>query len=174
MDFDPGILKQLIEAFQFELDENLQMVSEKILFLETSDKLSEDSVNALNDLFRAFHTIKGSAHAVGLLNIASLAHNLEDLYSKVKKKPSLINSEIIDVTLEVISEMKKAFEYYLKNEEDEYELSNIIEKTNKIINNISLEDGAKFEIKGSSENKNLPKDSEKIENKKNIKRKIKI
>jgi len=172
MDFDPGVLKQLIEAFKFELDENLQMVSEKILFLETSDKSSEESSNAINDLFRAFHTIKGSSHAVGLLNIANLAHNLEDLYSKVKKEPSLINSELIDVTLDVTSEMKKAFSYFLKNNADEYELSDIIEKTNQIINKMS--EGSSDEVVLDQSDTKENKQKVDTKDKKAGKRKIKI
>lgn len=165
MDFDQGILQQLIEAFKFELDENLQMVSEKILFLETNDKSSEESSLAINDLFRAFHTIKGSGHAVGLLNIANLAHSLEDLYSKIKKDPYLINSDIIDLTLDVASEMQKAFSYYLKNNIDEYELNNILEKTNSIIDSISTESDSFIHDDSNFINEDLNKST---------KRKIKI
>jgi len=51
----------------------------------------------INNIFRNFHTIKGSSAFLGLKNIESLTHKLENLFDLIRKKEIKISKDIIDI-----------------------------------------------------------------------------
>src|SRR4051812_19595028 len=71
---DGEVPPEVLEFFYPEAEEHLQIVTECLLALEASAN-AED----IHRLFRAMHTIKGSAAQVGLHRISRVAHRAEDL-----------------------------------------------------------------------------------------------
>ena len=70
----------LIEDFAAEAREYLDTAETALLRLETAP----DDVEAINDVFRAFHTIKGTSSFLGLASIAGFAHHAEDMLDRVR------------------------------------------------------------------------------------------
>jgi chemosensory pili system protein ChpA (sensor histidine kinase/response regulator) len=66
---------ELLEAFSLEAEDHLCNVSS---LLATLNKQPEDR-EAVQDIRRNIHTLKGAAGAVGLRAVAQLAHQMEDL-----------------------------------------------------------------------------------------------
>ena len=89
-------MSQYRELFISETRDHLRSFSELIVALE---KDAEDREN-IDSLFRAAHSIKGMAAAMGYGDLATLAHKIEDLMDKVRKKVSPFEPAIADLLLE--------------------------------------------------------------------------
>ncbi|MGQ9711942.1 MAG: Hpt domain-containing protein [Desulfotomaculales bacterium] len=85
----------LVKSFIGEARDLLESVVRSILELE-ADPTSTD---LLNEIFRAAHTLKGSAGVVGLAAIQDIAHALEDLLERLRSGATTASPETIDVLL---------------------------------------------------------------------------
>ncbi len=59
-------------------------------------------VEAVNEVFRAFHTIKGSASLVGYTGFQKLFHRLEDILKGWKKDPSSVDVKLVARLQEIV------------------------------------------------------------------------
>ena len=89
-------MSQYRELFISETREHLRSFSQLIVALE---KDAEDREN-IDSLFRTAHSIKGMAAAMGYGDLATLAHKIEDLMDKVRKKVFPFEPAIADLLLE--------------------------------------------------------------------------
>lgn len=89
-------LDEIMEAFLQESDELLSQMEERLLSLE-SDPRNLDSLNAI---FRAAHTIKGSAGMFGFEWIVEFTHVLENLLEQMRSGKILANKELIEALLQ--------------------------------------------------------------------------
>lgn len=99
---DEDVPEEVLQFFVPEAEEHLQVVTECLLALET--KPTPEDVNRL---FRAMHTIKGSAAQVGLHRIAAIAHRVEDLVGQVRDGVLAPSADITDLCLESADVLKK-------------------------------------------------------------------
>lgn len=98
---DPEIPAEILEFFVPEAEEHLQIVQDCLLSLEAHAN-AED----INRLFRAMHTVKGSAAQVGLQRIARVAHRAEDLIGRLRDGLLHPSAEIVDICLESVDALK--------------------------------------------------------------------
>jgi len=77
------------DIFCMEADELLDIIEQSILDIETG-KLIPD---AINNIFRAFHTIKGSAAMLGFQEISNFSHEVESLLEMARRGE--IKSEVL-------------------------------------------------------------------------------
>ena len=94
MSFD-NEMKAAMETFIVESRDLLQDMEDMLLGLEHS----EDSADAINAIFRAAHTIKGSAGLFGLDHVVHFTHMLESLLDKVRDGDIPISSQLVAVLL---------------------------------------------------------------------------
>jgi chemosensory pili system protein ChpA (sensor histidine kinase/response regulator) len=99
---DAAIPEEILEFFVPEAEEHLQTVQDCLLALEANPN-QED----IHKLFRAMHTIKGSAAQVGLHRIARVAHRAEDLVGRLRDGRLQPSAEIVDICLESVDALKK-------------------------------------------------------------------
>jgi two-component system chemotaxis sensor kinase CheA len=90
---DPADLYQ--QTFRIEADELIGEIEAVILLVEENP---EDD-DAINRLFRAVHTLKGSGAMFGLTDIANFSHGLESVLDKVRSRQLSVSRELIDLTL---------------------------------------------------------------------------
>jgi chemotaxis protein histidine kinase CheA len=90
---DPADLYQ--QTFRIEADELIGEIEAVILLVE-EDPENDD---AINRLFRAVHTLKGSGAMFGLTDIANFSHGLESVLDKVRSRQLSVSRELIDLTL---------------------------------------------------------------------------
>lgn len=86
---------ELLAGFVAEALEHLESIEVNALVLEDAPEDQE----ALNAVFRPFHTIKGVSGFLNLREINELAHALENLLDQARAGRLLIESEAIDVVL---------------------------------------------------------------------------
>ncbi|HET9697934.1 MAG TPA: Hpt domain-containing protein, partial [Terriglobales bacterium] len=99
---DMEVPAEVLEFFVPEAEEHLQIVTECLLALEASPN-AED----IHRLFRAMHTIKGSAAQVGLHRISRVAHRAEDLIGRLREGQLQPSASIVDICLESVDALKK-------------------------------------------------------------------
>lgn len=72
----------LVSEFVVESHELLEAAESALLLLETDP----NDVENVNTVFRAFHTVKGSAAYLGLKRLTELAHHAESLLSRMRDR----------------------------------------------------------------------------------------
>lgn len=78
-----------------EAQEHLDSMESLLLALDVGNPEDEQ----LNAIFRAAHSIKGSASTFGFPDMAAVTHELETLLDRVRKKELTLTEEIVDITL---------------------------------------------------------------------------
>ena len=99
---DADVPAEILEFFVPEAEEHLLAAQQCVLNIENNPN-PED----IHRLFRAMHTIKGSAAQVGLQRIARVAHRAEDLMGKLRDGELQPTPEITDVCLEAVDVIKR-------------------------------------------------------------------
>jgi chemosensory pili system protein ChpA (sensor histidine kinase/response regulator) len=99
---DDELPAEVLEFFIPEVEEHLQAVTDCLLALEANPN-PED----IHRLFRAMHTIKGSAAQVGAQRIATIAHRAEDLVGRLRDGELKPSATIVDLCLETVDVLKK-------------------------------------------------------------------
>jgi chemosensory pili system protein ChpA (sensor histidine kinase/response regulator) len=99
---DGEIPAEILEFFVPEAEEHLAVVTECLLSLEANPGPEQ-----IHRLFRAMHTVKGSAAQVGLQRIARVAHRSEDLIGRLRDGLLRPSAQIIDICLESVDTLKK-------------------------------------------------------------------
>ena len=95
--------ESLIADFIVEAREHLHEADVQLLNIESDPKNND----ALNAVYRSFHTIKGVAGFLNLKDIATLAHATEDLLDRARKGELLLVGAPIDVTFNAVDAMKQ-------------------------------------------------------------------
>lgn len=93
----------LMGDFVTESRDHIQAAEPLLLDLET-DPTNADS---LNSIFRSFHTIKGVAGFLGLKEVGSLAHSMENVMDLARKGNLLLQAAHVDLMLESVDCLKE-------------------------------------------------------------------
>lgn len=99
---DDEVPDEILEFFQPEAEEHLQVVSDCLLSLEGNNNPEE-----INRLFRAIHTVKGSAAQVGLRRLGAIAHRVEDLIGRLRDGELEPSPALVDLCLESVDTLRK-------------------------------------------------------------------
>jgi two-component system, chemotaxis family, sensor kinase CheA len=96
----------LLGDFVSEAREHLDAADLHLLTLETCPEDSE----AINAVFRAFHTIKGVAGFLGLEAVNDVAHEAESLLDRARKGTLVLAGAVIDVVFDAADALKRLVE----------------------------------------------------------------
>jgi chemosensory pili system protein ChpA (sensor histidine kinase/response regulator) len=99
---DDEVGPEILEFFQPEAEEHLQVVSDCLISLEGNNNPEE-----INRLFRAIHTVKGSAAQVGLKRLGAIAHRVEDLIGRLRDGEIEPSPAVVDICLESVDVLKR-------------------------------------------------------------------
>ena len=110
---DDEVPDEILEFFQPEAEEHLQVVSDCLLSLEGNNNPEE-----INRLFRAIHTVKGSAAQVGLRRLGAIAHRVEDLIGRMRDGEIQPSPAVVDLCLESVDVLKKTLHRAWEDEAD--------------------------------------------------------
>ncbi|RMH11879.1 MAG: chemotaxis protein CheA [Gemmatimonadetes bacterium] len=99
---DPDLLEDFVaEGFDY-----LEQAEQALLALESDPSDAE----AVNVVFRAFHTIKGVSGFLELQHIADLAHHAESLLARVREGELVFSPPVADVTLKSADALRELLE----------------------------------------------------------------
>ena len=100
MNEEPFDRAELIRYFKDESDELLQQIDADLLKLEPLAASSRSDPELINSLFRALHTIKGSAGMLELHDVSTFAHRLENVCDLVRTGHLALSSMLVEVLFE--------------------------------------------------------------------------
>jgi two-component system chemotaxis sensor kinase CheA len=95
-------MSTLIETFKDEALELIQELEAALLELEESP---EDS-SAIDRVFRALHTLKGSGGLAGFDNVAGFCHEAETVFEQVRSGERKVDEKLVSLTLSAQDHLK--------------------------------------------------------------------
>lgn len=98
------------EYFAPEAREHIESMRNALIIAQGQDSPDSDTITGL---FRAAHTLKGSAYMVGFNELGEFAHKLEELMSAVRDGELTFNSDVQDTLMggmQVLEQMLRAAE----------------------------------------------------------------
>ncbi len=105
--------EKIFECFRTELAEHLQTLSKGLDALELGTVKSEERAATLHTIYRAAHTMKGAARAVGITIVEQMARSLESVLYALETgvlEPSPEFFQTCRETLEAIQVVQSTYE----------------------------------------------------------------
>ena len=96
---DPGLLGDFVT----ECREHIEGAEAALLALETN----EEDMEAVDTVFRAFHSIKGTSASLGLAGMSELAHSSESFLIPVREKEIQLTGGYADLALRAVDMLKR-------------------------------------------------------------------
>ncbi len=98
----PEMDAEVYEFFGPEAQEYIETIETSLLRLEKQP----DDADTIHKLFRAAHTLKGSAFTVGFQSIGDLTHHIEDFMGAVREGTQRVTPEATDIIFKAIDVVK--------------------------------------------------------------------
>jgi two-component system chemotaxis sensor kinase CheA len=121
-------MKEIVESFLVETKEILEKLDYDLLELE---KRPDDS-ELLNQVFRSFHTIKGTSGFLGLEKLPNVTHECEDLLNKLRKKEVKLYLGLMDGIILGFDTIKALLKKIEVDKNEDYDIT----KTAKVLENL--------------------------------------
>lgn len=109
-------LQEIRQAFAVEGEELLTEVERSLLRLEAHP----DNADEFNRLFRAVHTLKGSAGIVGFIFLEQFCHDVECLLVRIREDEQSLSPFLITLLLKCHDHIKKIINGYFLCEDLQY------------------------------------------------------
>lgn len=103
------IKARLLATFRPEAREHLETIARQLLALE-QDLAGERARGAVENVFRAFHTLKGAARSVSLMEIEALAQACESVLSRVTRDQAALTGPILKALHEMVGAVGRLVE----------------------------------------------------------------
>ena len=100
--FIPPMEAEVLEFFVPEAQEYLEAITDCLLKLE-KDPENKDTIHKL---FRAAHTLKGSAFTVGFQVVGDMTHYMEDIMGAIREGRMRVTPELTDVFFHAVDEVR--------------------------------------------------------------------
>lgn len=85
--FEPG-MESMVDMYIYETTTLLEQLDQILIKTEGQGSFDKESIN---EIFRIMHTIKGSSAMMGLENMSSLAHAIEDMFYIIREEKPVID-----------------------------------------------------------------------------------
>ena len=107
--------RQLMAIFQAELEEHASVLNHGLLALE-GELEGQQRELLLADIFRAAHSLKGAARGVGVTDVETLAHKLEDVLSDIQQGEMTPTPGIFDALFPLVDALGEALMAFIAGE----------------------------------------------------------
>jgi two-component system chemotaxis sensor kinase CheA len=96
--------EEYVQAFVHESEEQLTDLNNSLLALESDP----DDREAMDDIFRTAHTLKGNFGAMGYDDASALAHAIEDLLDELREGAIAVTPEVMDLVFAGVDRLEVA------------------------------------------------------------------
>ncbi len=93
----------IAEIFRAEAEENLRAMEEAFVVLESTPGDAE----TLKAVFRAAHTLKGSAAGLGFASLSRFAHTVEDVLDRLRSGTSVLTTPLATLLLQTVDSLRR-------------------------------------------------------------------
>jgi len=129
---DEQLLAQMLEDFMEESLEHLDQLNFNLTQLEEDPENQE----IIGEIFRAVHTLKGTASFVGLDQIREVSHHMEDVFGAIRQGTLKVTPDVIDTMfegLEVLTSLRDRVASKAPGEDRPADLAPILQKLATIL-----------------------------------------
>lgn len=112
-----------LPVFLAESEEQFQLLDEGLMELERSGENEE----LVQRLFRAAHTLKGSAGMIGHKRMVAVTHAMETALDGLRKGKFGVSNELIDPCFNAVDGLRILFNEIVTGEESDINIQNILE-----------------------------------------------
>lgn len=154
--------EEFIQEFIEEAGTHLESIESGLLKLNESNTDLEN----INNIFRAVHSVKGTAGFFDLKRIVELSHSMENLFGELRNGKLKITPEMMDVLLQANDCLKSMVENVAESEN--HEIDEYVQKFTKLLEpgegaagNVKTESVAPEEVKEENVVSETTVDSEK-------------
>ncbi len=119
---DDAIDDEILEIFVDEAEEVLETIFE-FLPIWKSEPTNEE---ALTEIRRAFHTLKGSGRMVGATVVGELAWSIENLLSRVIEKTVTANPAVMDVITEAVGQIPEGVTAFKEGQQNRFKPDELV------------------------------------------------
>lgn len=116
-------MKEIVESFIIETKEILDRLDLDLVDIE---KRPDDMV-LLDQIFRGFHTIKGTSGFLGLDKMTRVTHNCEDILNKLRKGEAVLTSELMDGILSAYDLLKALLDSVETSANEDIDVESVVE-----------------------------------------------
>ncbi|MBU2221056.1 MAG: Hpt domain-containing protein, partial [Candidatus Omnitrophica bacterium] len=117
------------ELFFSESQEYLTIINKCLLRIETNS----GDFEAINEIFRCIHTLKGMSATMGYDKLTQLSHHAEDLLDELRGKRKKVTPEIIDVLFGSVDILERLIDAAKAKKESAVDIVGYVDKIKKII-----------------------------------------
>ena len=167
MPFD--ISEDELPIFQAETEDHLTILEDGLVRLEQNERDPE----LLQALFRAAHTIKGTAGMIGHKRLVEITHVLENAFDAVRKNQLAISTNLIDLCLETVDILRSLRDEVISGETSAVDVPQMIETFKNYLDSSMDQSQTKSAETMKVAEKTSPLKSEKIQEKKTVEKKEK-
>lgn len=121
MDID---LSQYMGMYVDGSRENLDLMDKHLLALEQDPS----NIEAVGEIFRAAHTLKGMSATMGFEKVAHLTHEMENILDKLRNHQVQVSPEIIDVVFETFDVLRILVNDSIEATDSNVDIESIVQK----------------------------------------------
>lgn len=142
-----GSGNEILDMYIYETNTLLEQLENVVLEAEKVDTFSEDDVN---EIFRVMHTIKGSSAMMEFDSLATVAHQIEDLFFIIREQTMDVVHEadrpaLFDLLFQFIDFFRGEVEKVESNEPLSGNIDNFTSNINSLISKIKGDGGESHE-----------------------------
>ena len=136
--FEPG-MESMVDMYIYETTTLLEQLDQILMKTEENSSFGSEDIN---EIFRIMHTIKGSSAMMGLENMSTLAHSIEDMFYILREEKPVINSieKLYDLVFAASDLLKAEVDLI---QEDVYTPTSFASQMEKIKNYVEVLKGGK-------------------------------
>ncbi|MGC9311164.1 MAG: chemotaxis protein CheW [Sediminispirochaetaceae bacterium] len=131
--------EELLKDFFIEAESQVDTLEQNILVLE-NDPGERD---AIDEIFRAAHTLKGAAATVQMTNLAEFTHLVEDVLDAIRSSEISADEHAVDVLLNSIDVIKEMLEAKRENREFDADISDLKDQLSGLLSSAGPAGGQK-------------------------------
>jgi two-component system, chemotaxis family, sensor kinase CheA len=118
-----------LPIFLAETEDHLQILDEGLIRLERQDVDSD----LIQQIFRAAHTLKGTAGMIGHQRLVELTHALEMAFDGIRKNELVVNSHLIDICLDAVDALRLLREEVVQKQTSPVNVKALVDRINEFI-----------------------------------------
>src|SRR6185312_6739537 len=116
---------QYAELFLTESREHVAAVNQALLLLERQ-ATGPAASDAVDEIFRAVHTVKGMSAMMGYAVVAELSHELESVLDKVRRGALSIDGDMMDAFFHGADLLERSIETAVSGREGEVDTADLV------------------------------------------------
>jgi two-component system chemotaxis sensor kinase CheA len=122
---------QYLDAFIRESEEEITKLNNSLLELESDPENRE----AMDQIFRTAHTLKGNFGAMGFEDASNLAHAMEDLLDEMRDGNMEVTPDVMDLIFEGVDEIEAIVGQIEEHGEAQRDTGGIVDQLREVLEN---------------------------------------